>query len=59
MENYYLNQLHKLTINEYPITIQATDSNGEKTKYLSITLESIPAIIDWLEYVERKLKEGK
>lgn len=55
-ENYYSRQLNKLEAGEYPITIQAIDGNGNKTNHLSLTMESIPEIIKYLQELNIYLK---
>lgn len=55
-ENYYSRQLNSLeTQSEYQTTVQFTDPNGGKTKYLSLNKESIPEIIEWLRKLEENL----
>lgn len=57
MENYYKNQLKQLVSNsEYPISIQLTDGDGNRTKNMTLNLESIQVLKDFLQELEVKLK---
>lgn len=55
--SYYQRELARLDAgSDYMITAQFCDPDGGRTKWLSLNLESIPDIIDWLQSVQSILK---
>lgn len=60
--NYYESELNRIQVDKtYSPQVQVFDGCGEKTKTLSINLESIPELRKFLDRVETELKnsEGK
>lgn len=59
---YHQRELARLDVGGDSIVIcKLTDGSGESTKCLSLSLESIPDIIDWLQSLQSilKMREGK
>ena len=60
MDHYYIKQLLGLKdSDEYAKIIVVSDSEGNKTKHLSLNEESIPQIVDWLNMELNKITRGK
>lgn len=55
--NYYKSELNKIKIDsEYSPKLQINDgSTGAKTNWLSITRETLPVLIEWLQSIESQL----
>lgn len=61
---YYKDQLDKIHIVKiegykepfYP-NVKFFDTDGNRTKYINVNLESIPVIIEWLKDIQKTLKE--
>lgn len=53
--NYYEKELSRLELNE-TMTIIVSDNEGNKTKYLTLNLESIAALKKFLTTLENDLK---
>ena len=59
IESYYSRQLNKLEAGEYPIMIQLVDGSGTKTNFLSLSTESIPEVIKYLNELNEYLVINK
>ena len=56
--NYYKEQLDRIKLDStYSPQVQVFDGCGEKTKTLSINLESIPELRKFLDRMENELKK--
>lgn len=57
-KRYYENELKKLTPdNEYFQNLIISDSQGNKTKTLSLNIESIPVIMEYLSKEMQRLQD--
>ena len=56
--NYYADQLRNISNNSSPLKLKVHSTSGE-TKWLNINLGSIPAIIKYLEKVNKELITDK
>lgn len=56
--SYYKRQISKLNLKQI-ITIKLSDEDGSATNYMSVNHESIPAIRDMLDQVEKQYEEDK
>lgn len=54
--NYYKEELKKLKDSEYFKNLIVSDDQGSKTKTLSINLESIPVLIEFLKKEQKRLE---
>lgn len=56
--SYYKNELKRLvTDNEYNQSVIISDSQGNKTKTLSLNVESIPVIMEYLSKELQRLQD--
>jgi hypothetical protein len=58
--SYYKSELKKIKLSEYPTSFQIFGGEGENTKQMNLTLESIKELRKFLSYNEKiiKLKKG-